>query len=125
MSYIIHYRLSGGAHGEPAAAPAATSAAPAAASSRQWQHRRRSAAQGSDVTPTLEAPVVTPESVLPAPEEELRMARGGGACGKPAEEERGPAADSDGCSLLTTVPRHPNFRSPSLAVSLTCAHKDP
>jgi hypothetical protein len=36
-------------------------------------------------------------------------ARGGGACGKPAEEERGPAADSDGRSLLTTVPRHPKL----------------
>ena len=33
-----------------------------------------SAAQGGDVTLTSEAPVATPESVLPAPEEELRMA---------------------------------------------------
>ncbi len=57
--------------------------------------------------------MATPESVLPAPEEELRMpggdARGAGACGKPAEEERGPAADSDGHSLLTTVPRYPKL----------------
>ncbi len=51
-------------------------------------------------------------------------ARGGGARGKPAEEELRPAADSDGCSLLCIY--LPLYQDTLLAsVSLTWAHKDP
>lgn len=82
-----------------------------------------SAAQGGDVTLTSEAPVATPESVLPAPEEELRMAATLAAV-EPAASRRRRSVDPRRTRMAAVyLPLYQD--TPSLAVSLTCAHKDP
>ena len=98
-----------------AAAPAATSAAPAATSRRGGAGGNivppvatsaTSAAQGSgDIGDARgDTRVGTPSAGGAAYGGD---ARGGEARGEPVQEKLGPAADSDGRSLLTTVPRHP------------------
>ena len=82
-----------------------------------------SAAQGGDVTLTSEAPVATPESVIPALEEELRMAATLAAV-EPAASRRRRSVDPRRTRMAAVyLPLYQD--TPSLAVSLTCAHKDP
>jgi hypothetical protein len=72
---------------------------------------------------TSEAPVATPESVLPAPEEELRMAATLAAV-EPAASRRRRSVDPRRTRMAAVyLPLYQD--TPSLAVSLTCAHKDP
>ena len=77
------------------------------------------------MTLTSEVPVATPESVLPAPEEELpvRMAATLAAV-EPAASRRRRSVDPRRTRMAAVyLPLYQD--TPSLAVSLTCAHKDP
>ena len=75
------------------------------------------------MTPTLEAPVATPELVLPALEEELLMAATLSAV-EPAASLRRKSVDPRR-TRMAAVYLLLYQDKPCLAVSLTCAHKDP
>ena len=80
-----------------------------------------SAAQGSDVPLTSEAPVATPGSVLPALEEELRLAATLAAV-EPAASRRRRSVDPQRTRMAAVyLPLYQD--NPNLAASLTCAHK--
>ncbi len=75
------------------------------------------------MTPTSEAPVATPESVLPALEEKMRMAATLAVVGPVASLRRRSVDPLRTRMAAVYLPLYQD--TPCLAVSLTCAHKDP